>query len=176
MIEIIALALQTDSTRAITCVSGFANGDFGLNGGYHGFSHHGEREELVNALKKIESFQISMMSRLMDLLKEEDDLINGGSILDHTAILFGCGMATGTHSTKNLPLVLGAEALSMANIRCIPKKMPSVFLLPISCSAFFSLVGLRLISLVQVRVLFQDWSGSKVEFFALRVNPYFIRV
>ena len=27
MIEIIALALQTDSTRAITCVSGFANGD-----------------------------------------------------------------------------------------------------------------------------------------------------
>ena len=34
-IEIIALALQTDSTRAITLSTGFANGDFGLNGGYH---------------------------------------------------------------------------------------------------------------------------------------------
>ena len=43
----------------------------------------------------------------MDLLKNEDDLLNGGSLLDHTAILFGCGMATGTHSTKNLPLILG---------------------------------------------------------------------
>ena len=122
MIEIIALALQTDSTRAITCVSGFANGDFGLNGGYHGFSHHGEREELVNALKKIENFQISMMSRLMDLLKEEDDLINGGSILDHTAILFGCGMATGTHSTKNLPLVLGGGGFKHGEHKVYPEE------------------------------------------------------
>jgi hypothetical protein len=106
MIEIIALALQTDSTRAITCVSGFANGDFGLNGGYHGFSHHGERDEPVAALKKIEGFQISMMSHLIDLLKAQEDPINGGTLFDHTSILYGCGMATGTHSTKNLPLVL----------------------------------------------------------------------
>jgi len=120
MIEIIALALQTDSTRAITCVSGFVNGDFGLNGGYHGFSHHGEREELVSALKKIEGFQISMMSYLMDLLKNEDDLLNGGSLLDHTAILFGCGMATGTHSTKNLPLILGGGGFNHGEHRVYP--------------------------------------------------------
>jgi hypothetical protein len=106
MIEIIALALQTDSTRAITCVSGFANGDFGLNGGYHGFSHHGERDEPVAALKKIEGFQVSMMSHLIDLLKAQDDPINGGTLFDHTSILYGCGMASGTHSTKNMPLVL----------------------------------------------------------------------
>lgn len=105
-IEIIALALQTDSTRAITLSSGFVNGDFGLNGGYHGFSHHGERPENVSALKKIEGYQIAMMSHLIDLLKEKEDLINGGTLFDHTSILFGCGMATGTHSTRNLPLVL----------------------------------------------------------------------
>lgn len=106
MIEMIALALQTDSTRAITMTSGFANGDFGLNGGYHGFSHHGERPEPVAALKKIEGFQISMMAHLVDLLKAQDDPINGGTLFDHTAILYGCGMAAGTHQTKNLPLVL----------------------------------------------------------------------
>ena len=33
--------------------------------------YHGEREELVSALKKIEGFQISMMSYLIDLLKKE---------------------------------------------------------------------------------------------------------
>ena len=43
LLNLIPLMLQTDSTRAITLSSGFANGDFGLNGGYHGFSHHGER-------------------------------------------------------------------------------------------------------------------------------------
>lgn len=105
-IEIIALALQTDSTRAITLSSGFVNGDFGLNGGYHGFSHHGERPEPVAALKKIEGFQIAMMAYLIDLLKAQEDRINGGTLFDHTTILFGCGMATGTHSTRNLPLVL----------------------------------------------------------------------
>lgn len=105
-IEIIALALQTDSTRAITLSSGFVNGDFGLNGGYHGFSHHGERPDPVAALKKIEGYQVAMMSHLIDLLKAQEDTINGGTLFDHTSILYGCGMAAGTHQTKNLPLLL----------------------------------------------------------------------
>ena len=121
MIEIIALALQTDSTRAITCVSGFANGDFGLNGGYHGFSHHGERDEPVAALKKIEGFQISMMSYLADLLKAQEDPINGGTLFDHTSILYGCGMASGTHSTKNMPLVLAGGGYKHGEHKVYPE-------------------------------------------------------
>ena len=120
MIEIVALALQTDSTRAITMTSGFVNGDFGLNGGYHGFSHHGERDEPVAALKKIEGFQISMMSYLIDLLKAQQDLINGGTLFDHTAILFGCGMASGTHSTSNLPLVLAGGGFKHGEHKVYP--------------------------------------------------------
>jgi hypothetical protein len=133
MIEIIALALQTDSTRAITCVSGFVNGDFGLSGGYHGFSHHGERPEPVAALKKIEGFQISMMAYLIDLLKKQEDLINGGTLFDHTAILYGCGMATGTHSTKNLPLVLAGGHFKHGEHKVYPeadnKRVPAANLL-----------------------------------------------
>ncbi|MDB4621925.1 DUF1552 domain-containing protein [Rubripirellula sp.] len=120
LIEIIALALQTDSTRAITMTSGFVNGDFGLSGGYHGFSHHGEREEPVAALKKIEGFQIAMMSYLIDLLKAQEDLINGGTLFDHTAILYGCGMASGTHSTTNLPLVLAGGGFKHGEHRVYP--------------------------------------------------------
>jgi hypothetical protein len=120
MIEIIALAIQTDSTRAITCTSGFANGDFGLNGGYHGFSHHGERPEPVAALKKIEGFQISMMAYLVDLLKAQDDPINGGTLLDHTSVLYGCGMATGGHSTRNLPLVLAGGGFKHGEHKVYP--------------------------------------------------------
>ena len=120
-IEMIALALQTDSTRAITLSSGFANGDFGLNGGYHGFSHHGERDEQVAALKKIEGFQISMMSYLIDRLKAQEDPINGGTLLDHTSILYGCGMASGTHSTSNLPLVLAGGGCRHGEHRVYPE-------------------------------------------------------
>jgi hypothetical protein len=106
MVELITLAIQTDSTRAITLSSGFANGDFGLSGGYHGFSHHGERDDHIAALKVIERNKMTQMSHLVDLLKSQEDTINGGTLLDHTTILWGCGMATGPHSTKNLPLIL----------------------------------------------------------------------
>ena len=122
MIEMISLALQTDSTRAITMVSGFTNGDFGLNGGYHGFSHHGERPEPVAALKKIEGYQISMMSYLIDLLKAQEDPINGGTLFDHTTVLYGCGMAAGTHQTKNLPLVLAGGGFKHGEHKVYPKE------------------------------------------------------
>ena len=106
MMELIALAIQTDSTRAITLSSGFANGDFGLSGGYHGFSHHGERPDHIAALKLIEQNKMRQMAHLIDLLKSQEDVLNGGTLLDHTSVLFGCGMATGPHSTKSLPLIL----------------------------------------------------------------------
>ena len=121
MIEIIALALQTDSTRAITCVSGFANGDFGLNGGYHGFSHHGEREEPVAALKKIEGYQVSMMSYLIDLLKAQEDPINGGTLprpyLHPLRVRYG---DRGTFDPKLAARVGRGRASSTGSTRFIP--------------------------------------------------------
>ena len=133
MMELIALAIQTDSTRAITLTSGFANGDFGLSGGYHGFSHHGQREKEVGALKKIESHQVAMMAHLIDLLKAQPDTINGGTLFDHTMILFGCGMATGEHSNKNMPLILAGGGFKLGEHKGFPgdktKRVPAANLL-----------------------------------------------
>ena len=121
MMELIALAIQTDSTRALTLSSGFANGDFGLSGGYHGFSHHGEVEEKTLALIKIEGNQIAQMAHLIDLLKAQEDAINGGTLFDHTMILYGCGMATGTHSCRNLPLVLAGGGFKLGEHKIHPE-------------------------------------------------------
>jgi hypothetical protein len=121
MMELIVLAIQTDSTRAITLTSGFANGDYGLGGGYHGFSHHGEREKEVAALKAIEGGQIAMMGHLIDLLKAREDPINGGTLFDHTMILYGCGMASGTHSTRNLPLVVAGGSFRHGEHKVYPE-------------------------------------------------------
>jgi hypothetical protein len=120
MMELIALAIQTDSTRAITLASGFANGDYGLSGGYHGFSHHGEVADKVNALKLIEGGQIAQMSYLIDLLKAQEDPINGGTLFDHTMVFYGCGMAKGTHSCKNMPLVLAGGGFKLGQSMVLP--------------------------------------------------------
>lgn len=120
MMELMALAIETDSTRVMTLASGFANGDFGLQGGYHGFSHHGERPDHTAALKLIEGNQIAQMAYLIDLLKAKEDAINGGSLFDHTMVLFGCGMATGTHSCKNMPLVLAGGGFKLGEHRVMP--------------------------------------------------------
>jgi len=122
MMELIALAIQTDSCRIFTLSSGFRGGDFGLGGGYHGFSHHGEREKEVAALKLIEGNQIAGMSYLIDLLKAQEDTRNGGTLFDHTMILFGCGMATGQHSTKDLPLVLAGGGFRLGEHRAYPEE------------------------------------------------------
>ncbi len=121
MAQLIALAIQTDSSRAFTVATGFANGDFGLSGGYHPFSHHGKREKEVAALKLIERNQIAQMAHLIDLLKAQPDPISGGTLFDQTAILFGCGMSTGEHSTRDLPLVLAGGGFKLGEHKVYPE-------------------------------------------------------
>lgn len=133
MMELIALAIQTDSTRCITLTSGFRSGDLGLSGGYHGFSHHGEQEDKTSALIKIEGNQVSQMGHLIDLLKAQEDPLNGGTLFDHTMVLYGCGMATGTHSTRNLPLLLAGGGFKLGEHKMYPeekgKRLPAANLL-----------------------------------------------
>ena len=104
--ELLALALQTDSTRVITTEFGMKPGDHDLSLIYHAYSHHGELPELVNGLITIEKHQMECVARFLDRLKSTEDPLNGGTLLDHTMVLFGCGMATGHHSNRNLPVFL----------------------------------------------------------------------
>lgn len=122
MMELIALAIQTDSTRAITMAMGFRNGDLGMQGDYHGHSHHGEREDKVAVLKRIDAHMMTQLAHLIDLLKAQPDTLNAeGTLFDNTTILFGCGMATGPHSTKNLPLVLAGGGFKHSGHLVLPE-------------------------------------------------------
>ena len=119
--ELIALALKTDSSRVINLACGIGNGDFTVKGGYHGYSHHNEKEEKVKVLKLIDAHKFEAIAHLIDLLKATADPLNAeGSLFDHTMILHGCGMATGTHSTRNLPLALAGGGFRLGEHLVLP--------------------------------------------------------
>jgi len=118
--ELLALALQTDSTRIITTDLGMQPGDLNLPLTYHAYSHHGELPELVEGLVAIEKFQMEWVARFLDRLKETEDPLNGGTLLDHTMVLFGCGMATGHHSNRNLPMFLAGGGFKHGEHKTYP--------------------------------------------------------
>jgi len=105
--ELIALALQTDSTRIATLELGgdFEARDFGFRSGYHSLSHHGQRRESIDALIEIESYQVEQFSRFLTRLSETE--AGESTLLDQTSVLFGSGMGNAnSHTNSNLPIVL----------------------------------------------------------------------
>lgn len=103
LFDLIALALQTDSTRVATIeVPGaFDATGVGLKAGsYHGYSHHGKDPALMAGMRTVERYQIEHLARFMKKLAELE-------LLDSTQILFGSGMSDGSaHTNRNLPILL----------------------------------------------------------------------
>jgi hypothetical protein len=107
--DLMALALQTDSTRVATLEIGgsFAASDLGIRKGYHGLSHHGHLQENLELLTQIELYQVEQFSRFLDKLKSIREPDAEGSLLDSTMVLFGSGMGNAnSHTNHDLPVVL----------------------------------------------------------------------
>ena len=106
--DMIAYAFQTDLTRVATV--GFSpelsyTDVAGVTRGYHACTHNGKKEDVVDELVAIESFQIGQLSRCLKKLDSIPEPNANGSMLDHTVVLFGSGMGYGgTHSNRNLPI------------------------------------------------------------------------
>jgi hypothetical protein len=103
LFDLVALALQTDSTRVATIeVPGsFDTSAMGIEEkGYHGYSHHGKDPGLMEGMRKVERYQMTHLARFLTKLQ---DL----GLLDSTHVLFGSGMGDGSaHTNKNLPVLL----------------------------------------------------------------------
>ncbi len=107
--DLIALALQTDSSRVATLEIGgsFAASDMGIKKGYHSLSHHGQVQENIDLLVQIERYQVEQFSRFLDRLKSIKQSGTEQSLLDSTITLFGSGMGNGnSHTNDNLPIIL----------------------------------------------------------------------
>ncbi len=131
MLDIIALAFWTDSTRVATFM--FANEVSGKNfsfipgvsGGHHQISHHENDAAKLAEYEKINEWHIAQYSYLLQKLhgiKEGD-----GTLLDHSVVLFGSGIKDGNaHSPVNLPIVLAGKGGGLSTNRHLiyDKKTP----------------------------------------------------
>ena len=108
--DLMALALQTDSTRVVSLAFtnlGKENGGIpGVSQGYHTLSHHGQAPDAINELSIIETFHITQFARFLGKLKQIIEP-NGSTLLDSTMALLGSGMSNAnSHSNRDLPVLL----------------------------------------------------------------------
>lgn len=121
--DMIVLALQTDSTRIATLEIGgdFNPKDLGIRGGYHAFSHHGQRKENIDALVALETYQVEQFARFVEKLSSTTD--ENGSLLDQTSVLFGSGMGNAnSHTNSNLPLLLAGGGFQHGRLLTFDQK------------------------------------------------------
>lgn len=108
MLELTYLAFVTDLTRVVTFEWSREAGGFGGGGeNHHELSHHGGDPGMLAKLAVIDRFHLSKLGRFLGMLKGTSEA--DGTVLDHTMIVYGSGMNSGTggaHSPKNLPLLV----------------------------------------------------------------------
>lgn len=114
MLDIIALAFWTDSTRISTFMFGNAvsgkNFSFlpGVSGGHHQISHHEDHADQLEQFKRINIWHVQQYAYLLEKLRSIRE--GEGTLLDNSLIVFGAGMHDGNrHDPHNLPIVLGGR-------------------------------------------------------------------
>jgi len=116
MMDVMALALQTDATRVATLHIAGLGQVFTLDGqtlraGYHALSHHGNDPDLVADLIRVETEHMHCLSRFLDQLKNKTDG-QGRPLLDSTIVMFGTGMGDASrHSNRDLPTIVAGGGL-----------------------------------------------------------------
>jgi hypothetical protein len=108
MYDMIALALQTDSTRTVTFQLGGLNAVpqiKGVNSDWHQLSHHGKDPAKIAELRLIEEAEFIAFNAFLTRLSAIEE--NGHTLLDHTAIVFGSNLGNASsHDWRNLPILL----------------------------------------------------------------------
>ncbi|QEG40126.1 DUF1552 domain-containing protein [Roseimaritima ulvae] len=112
MIDLIALALWTDSTRCVTYMLGNSNSrmifDFlGITQQHHYLSHFFRNfsRQNLDALLKISLWHMEKFDYLLTRMKSFKD--HHGSLLDHSVVLYGSGMGhSDNHTATRIPIVL----------------------------------------------------------------------
>jgi hypothetical protein len=110
MYNLARLALETDSTRAITLMLDSVSTPAltvpgaTITDGYHNLSHHGRSDDKRGQLKALDEAHMKLLAKLFTSLKsirEEEE-----TLLDRTMIYFGSNLGDANkHVTTNVPVI-----------------------------------------------------------------------
>jgi hypothetical protein len=115
MLDMIALAFQSDTTRISTFMFGNAvsNVSFrwleGVNAGHHDNSHHSNDAEKLKQYQLINKWYIAQYAYLLKKLQDAKE--GESNVLDNSAIIFGSALSDGnSHNPHKLPIVVAGKA------------------------------------------------------------------
>ncbi len=120
MMDIMALAFQTDATRISTFILGHDGSnrpypkatavgyESGISEGHHDLSHHNNDPEKLRKLAIINRYHMTQYAYFLDKLKSVKE--GEGTLLDNCMVLYGGGLSDGNrHTPENLPMVLAGK-------------------------------------------------------------------
>jgi hypothetical protein len=132
MLDLLVLALQTDTTRVGTFMSahGFSRQNFtfldGVKNDHHGMSHHKHQPSLVAEYTTVSRWYATQVAYFLERMRAVDE--GNGSLLDNSIVLYGSEMKDGNgHIKTDLPLVLigkGQGKLDTGRHLACPKGTP----------------------------------------------------
>ena len=107
MLDVMFLALQTDSTRFITIHLNGEGGVVPIEGveeGYHSLSHHGLDEEKLDQLTLVETELVRKWGDFLRDLKGAEE--SNGTMLDSTSVLMTSNLGNASsHDNRNMPVL-----------------------------------------------------------------------
>ncbi|HLQ77967.1 MAG TPA: DUF1552 domain-containing protein, partial [Terriglobia bacterium] len=136
MFDLMALAFQADITRVSTFmmareVSYRTFPKLGISESFHPASHHQNSATRLEALTRINTHHVQLLSHLLERLKNTPD--GDGNLLDHSLVLYGSAMSnSNVHNHGPLPVfVAGGAAGRMKGGRHVkyPENTPMANLL-----------------------------------------------
>jgi hypothetical protein len=130
MFDLMALALQTDSTRVITLRLAGLGQLFTINGkplkfNYHSLSHHGKAPDKIEELVQIDVEHMRLLARFLEQLRSKTDA-KGRPLLDETIVMWGTGMGDASrHSNDDLPTIVAGGGFKHKGHLAFSQKDPN---------------------------------------------------
>lgn len=113
MCDLMILSFRMDITRVSTCMVARDGSErtfrwLGLSDGHHTLSHHGRKQEKLDAIAKIDHFHVEQYAYMLEKMKSIKE--GDRTLLDNSMILFGAGISDGNrHNHDHLPIVLAGR-------------------------------------------------------------------
>ena len=114
MFDLQVIAFQSDLTRVSTMMLGREGSvrtypEIGVPDPHHPLTHHRGHPDFIEKVTKINCFHVELFAKFVEKLKATPD--GDGSLLDHSAILYGGALSDGNaHSNFDLPLLVAGHA------------------------------------------------------------------